>query len=137
MCKCGARDVYDAYEKSLICLDEESWDVLKQKAIKNFKNGRENQRFQNGFNQLNEAFAYRYLIGKGYNCVRILCETKIKQPDIEYYDGETRCFCEVKTLGISNDEIDRRFSGELQVYDTHVAYRKLSDGFLGEIEKYS
>jgi len=127
--------VYYAYERALICLDADSWEVLKRKAVGHFKNGRENQQWQGIFNQLNEAFAYQYLIGKGYKHVRTPSETgKTKQPDIEYYDGDKKCFCEVKTLGISENEIDRRSSDKLQVRDAYSDYGKLSCGFLGKLK---
>jgi len=53
-----ARRHYQAYERALRTLDEESWAILKDKAIAHFTDHRPGQRKQGFFNQLNDAFAY-------------------------------------------------------------------------------
>ena len=53
---------YGFYERALATLDDESWEILKEKAIKHFPDHRKGQLEQGFFNQLNEAFAYRHLI---------------------------------------------------------------------------
>ena len=65
---------YMAYERALNSIDRESWIILREKAIAHFTDHREGQRKQGFFNQLNDAFAYQYLVRKGYNHVRILRE---------------------------------------------------------------
>jgi len=59
-----------SYDRALMVLDNKSWLVLKGKAVKYYMNHREGNKKQGFFNQLNEAFAYRYLIGKGFKDVR-------------------------------------------------------------------
>ena len=70
------RKHYRAYNDALVFLDDDSWSVLKTKSIRDFMNEREGQLKQGFFNQLNEAFAYRYLVRKGFSNVRILAEGK-------------------------------------------------------------
>lgn len=120
------RKHYRAYNDALHFLDEDSWTVLKAKAIREFRNEREGQLKQGFFNQLNEAFAYRYLVRKGFKNVRVLVEGKEKRPDLSYLNQGAVCHCEVKTLGITDNEIRRRGSGK--VFDLGV-YRDLSDVF--------
>jgi len=53
------------------------------------------------------------------------------QPDIEYLDSIERRFCEVKTIGISDEVIARRAT--LQVTSSSI-YQELSAGFLRKLE---
>jgi len=89
-------------------LDDESWNTLKEKAIEHFRDERDGQRKQSFFNQLNESFAYRYLLHKGCKNVRFIKEGKKKSPNISFIDRGTESYCEVKTVGVSDDEINRR-----------------------------
>lgn len=122
---------YRSYNEALMMLDDESWRILKEKAAQQYMNERAGQRKQGFFNQLNEALAYRYLVHKGFKNVRSIVEGERKSPDIGYDDRNTRGYCEVKTLGISDDEIDRR-SGQ-SAHDGSVHFN-LSEGFLGQLE---
>jgi hypothetical protein len=122
---------YRSYNEALMVLDDESWKILKEKAINHFQHERDGQRKQGFFNQLNEAFAYRYLLHKGFNDVRFIKEGKGKSPDIHFINGGTESCCEVKTLCISDDEISRRTGHS--VYDGAV-YRVLDSGFLNKLD---
>jgi hypothetical protein len=109
---CGAepsiRSHYRSYNKALMLLDNKSWSVLSEKAINHFRDERKGQRKQGFFNQLNEAFAYRYLLRRGFKDIQFIKETKGKTPDISFVDRGTVGYCEVKTIGISDAEINRR-----------------------------
>jgi hypothetical protein len=59
-------DDYRAYERALHFLDSESWTELRIKAVNHFMDHRLGQRKQGFFNQLNDAFAYRHLVRRGY-----------------------------------------------------------------------
>jgi hypothetical protein len=120
------RKHYRSYNDALMVLDDESWNILKEKAIRHFKHERAGQRKQGFYNQLNEAFAYRYLLGRGFKHVRLIKEAKQRTPDISFVDGGIESYCEVKTVGISDDEINRRDSHK--VYDLGV-YMRLDEGF--------
>jgi hypothetical protein len=126
-----ARRQFQAYERALSILDPESWAVLQAKAVAHFTDHRPGQRKQGFFNQLNDAFAYQYLVRRGYKPVRILREVGKTQPDIEYLDRREKCFCEVKTIGISDEVIARR--AKLQVTSSSI-YQELSGGFLKKLE---
>lgn len=127
-----ACQAYQAYERALNNLDSASWDILKCKAIAHFTDHRQGQRKQGFFNQLNDAFAYQYLVRNGYKQVRILREVGKTQPDIEYLDGCEKRFCEVKTIGISDEVIARR--DKLQVTSASI-YQELSAGFISKLKK--
>jgi hypothetical protein len=120
------RKHYRCYNDALMLLDDESWSILREKAIEHFGNERKGQQKQGFFNQLNEAFAFRYLLRRGFEDVRFIKETKAKTPDISFVDRGMDSYCEVKTVGISDDEIERRETRG--VIDCGV-YFNLSAGF--------
>jgi hypothetical protein len=119
---------YRVYNEALMVLDDESWQILKEKALRHFLDHREGQRKQGFFNILNEAFAYRYLVSKGYENVRCREDTRVPSPDIEFIVNNKKRCCEVKTSNISDDEIDRREKIGV-VYDTYKEYGNLNELF--------
>jgi hypothetical protein len=124
------RKHYRSYNDALMLLDKDSWEILKAKAIEQFGNHRAGQLKQGFFNQLNEAFAYRYLLRRRFKSIRFIPEATKKTPDIRFTDGGKESYCEVKTMGISNDEINRRKGG---VYSGTI-YLDLSPGFLNKLK---
>jgi hypothetical protein len=121
------KNSYCIYNGALMLLDNESWQILKCKALEHYMDHREGQKKQGFFNQLNEAFAYRYLVRQGFKDVRFIEENKKKSPDIRYSVHNTQSYCEVKTLGISDDQINRR--NTMAVSDGSD-YEILKNGFL-------
>lgn len=121
-----ARALYRAYDRALSYLDRDSWRELSRKALAHFLDHRDGQLKQGFFHQLNDAFAYQYLVRRGHSQVRILRERKKRTPDLSYFSGKTLRHCEVKTIGISQDEIARRVPGPYVNRDSYVA---LSSGF--------
>lgn len=126
------RQYYRAYNNALNILDIESWQVLKEKALQQYLNHRKGQKKQGFFNQLNEAFAYRYLIRKGFDDVKFIREGKNKTPDIGFKVHNTQSYCEVKTLGISDDEINRRTTWTSSKVNDCSLYESLNDGFVNK-----
>jgi len=122
---------YRAYERALSFLDPVSWAELQSKAVAHFSDHRPGQLKQGFFNQLNDAFAYQYLVRRGYRQVRILREIGKTQPDIEFLDVDEKLFCEVKTLGISNEEIARR---DVPRRFHSSIYYELDAGFVNKLE---
>lgn len=120
---------YRLYNRALMTLDVASWNILKTKSLQHYMDHRKGQRKQGFFNQLNEAFAYRYLVGTGVSGVRFIQEGKASRPDIGYTCNGVQIYCEVKSLGISNDEIVRRHGGV--VYNGAV-HTKLDNGFINK-----
>jgi hypothetical protein len=125
----GKAKAYRTYEDALRWLDDRSWEILKSKAVTHFRDHRAGQLKQGFFNQLNEAFAYRHLLRQGYRRVAMLPERGSRVPDLEYFDGARRLHCEVKTIGISDEEIGRRGSGRA-FSNVHV---HLSDPFFNKL----
>jgi hypothetical protein len=126
-----ARKHLRSYDEALMVLDNESWQILKDKALRHYLDERRGQRKQGFFNQLNESLAYRYLVRKGFRHVRFIKEGKNQSPDISFGTSNMSGYCEVRTLGISVNEIGRRSSHS--VYDLSE-YRDLSPGFLGKLK---
>jgi hypothetical protein len=125
-----ARAYYASYDRALAELDSVSLEELSRKAIAHFRDHRHGQLKQGFFHQMNEAFAYRHLVRLGYTNVTVLKEGKSRQPDISYTSGDQQLFCEVKTIGISEDEIGRR--GSNRVFTAN--YHRLSAGFLNKLD---
>jgi hypothetical protein len=61
------RSWYRTYDIALQTLDKESWQILEEKAVKHFNDHRPGQLKQGFFHQLNEAFAYNYLVRQEKN----------------------------------------------------------------------
>jgi hypothetical protein len=123
------RKVYRTYNDALRVLDDTSWQLLKAKAVLHFRDHRRGQLKQGFFNQLNEAFAYRHLVRQGYTDVVMLPETGRRVPDLQYRVGDLREHCEVKTLNISDEEIDRRESRKA----FSNVYVRLGEGFFKKL----
>ena len=127
----GARAQYGAYERAFASLDRDSRQTLRAKAIAHFTDHRTGQRKQGFFNQLNDAFAYRHLVRQGYNDVRVLPEGTTTQPDIQYTASGELKFCEVKTIGISDELIARRATPKVV---SSAIYHQLQTGFLSKLQ---
>jgi hypothetical protein len=123
---------FRAYDRALSTLDDESWAILKNKALQHYLDHRNGRRKTGFFHQLNEAFAYRHLCKKGFHNIRFLKEGKRKMPDIKYTDGGVQKYCEVKSIDISDKEIKRRNS--TTSYDGSV-YFDLGGGFANKLCK--
>lgn len=123
------RKAYQAYGRVLNELDTQSWQVLKEKSLRHYNDHRKGQKKQGFFNQLNEAFAYSYLNKQGSNNIKFLEEDGTRKPDLEYIYKNVKGYCEVKSLGISDEEISRR--GSLSTINGQV-YCSLSCGFLNK-----
>ncbi len=119
------------FNDALTILDDDSWLILKERVLESFKECRIGQKKQAFFNQLNEAFAYQHLASLGYTNIKILAENgKNKTPDISYTASGKELYCEVKTLGISDDEIARRSSVG---YVDRSMYCELSDEYFNKL----
>ena len=125
----GKRRAYQTYQDALRVLDEESWQVLKDKTVRHYRDHRRGQLKQGFFNQLNEAFAYRWLVRQGFSGVRMVPENNRRTADIEFREDGHRRHCEVKTIGLSDDEINRR---QERRYDG-ARYEQLGQGLLNQL----
>jgi len=123
------REWHSSYENVLAQLDDTSWTILKNKAIRHYKDHRSGQLKTGFYSQLNETFAYCYLLDQGYQNVEFLIEDGIKKPDIKYSNSGEIYFCEVKSIGISEDEINGRASGKARC----LPYANLSERFMRKL----
>lgn len=128
---------YAAYDRAMRQLDDDSWQFLKRKVITHFPScraggsQRPGQLKQDFFNHLNEVYAFELLVRSGRSNVRFVKKDNETQPDIAYHEHGTDRYCEVKTMGISDDEIGRRSSEK--VVD-RSDYRQLRTGFLNKLD---
>jgi hypothetical protein len=108
------KDAYLRYERLLQELDDEDWWHLKDEASPRLairdKRGRG---WQQLFDILNEARAYSYLKSRGCTNLHFIPRSRRQTPDLEGSIGSDRILCEVKTIGISEEEAAFR-SGPLQ-----------------------
>jgi hypothetical protein len=75
------------YDDAMRLLDAASWKILKSKAIAHFRDHRSGQLKQGLSNQLNEVFAYRHLVHRGFTGVRMRPEDGRRVPDLRDRDG--------------------------------------------------
>lgn len=128
------RSHYESYARAIETLDAKAWEVLRQKAIRNFKSDTRARGKQAFFDHLNEAFAFRFLVQKGYKSVTFVPEDenlkkkgeRSKTPDLRFVHAQLDRYCEVKTLNVSDEQRKRYKSTE--VYDGSV-YFELSTNF--------
>ena len=131
------RKHFAAYERALRCLDDASWENLRTKAVAHFHESRHRQQKAPFFDQLNDVFAYRWLIQQGFSGVTVLPENRRprsgeKCPDLAFFGPHKRFACDVKTIGVSDAELDRRQSAP-KYYDSSM-YKALAPGFFRKID---
>ena len=117
-------------ESDLQSLDPEAWAFLKKELTPLLKAKHPTRGWQQLFDKLNQARAYRHLVAQGCAGIRFIPESKKvsrQTPDLEgTLEGQT-ILCEVKTINVSDDEADRfHRHGVLQVTD------QLSDKFFAK-----
>jgi hypothetical protein len=131
---------YDIYSDALECLNQASWEVLLNKAPALLKQTDLERGKIAFFNELNETLAYQYLIECGFENVQLLeakdqknkknCDLEFhknkKNCDLEFHKAGSQYFCEVKTINVSIEELERSSKGE--VFDGSV-YAQLNDNF--------
>jgi hypothetical protein len=120
------------YDNALRALDEDSWLIFSEKAFEAFPGTQGVRGKSQFFNLLNEALAYEYLVRQKFSNIRLLPATpKKKTPDISYYAKGTECYCEVKTISVSDNELRRLHTGE--VFDCSI-YSTLPPQFLEKLD---
>lgn len=135
--------ICERYNNALSLFDNQSLGLLTEKAIEKFKaNKHKGLRGKHQlFDILNEALAYEYLVSKGYTAVSVLEENEKTTPDLMYIEDGFKCFCEVKTINKSDDELNTHHKKEDEVYgkekayDAHEQYEKLNENFICKLSK--
>ena len=129
------RQFYAKFERVFAKLDDASWKHLTEKAVKHFHETRPHQLKGPFFDQLNDAFAYEWLLGRGFQPVEVLREAvgshNAKQPDIAFWRQGTRCFCDTKTINVSAREPQDR---KIPMYRDSARYAALHPTFLKKFD---
>lgn len=104
----GPRRHWEFYESKLSALADCDWNVLREKVVPRFCTKDQNRGWQTAIDVLNEAVAYDFFQTKGMSGIRFVQETNIKTPDIigSFYD--IKFASEVKTINVSDTELDAR-----------------------------
>lgn len=104
-----AKDFYLRQECALQGLDDEAWGHLKEEARPRLtEHGKNGRGWTKLFDILNEARAYNYLRSRGCTNLRFIPRSHTKTPDLEGSDSMGCVLCEVKTINVSDEEIDFR-----------------------------
>jgi hypothetical protein len=121
--------IYVRWEGALQSLDTDAWECLKNEASPRLMASNKRGRgWQGLFDILNQAHAYNYLKRIGCTGVVFVPRTKTKTPDLEGWIDGGKILCEVKTLNISDDEIQGRRGGIVRNFAI-----RLEAGFFGKL----
>jgi hypothetical protein len=117
-------------EDDLRGLDADAWDALKGAAAQRLIRTKD-RGWQPLFDTLNEAKAYNHLVYIGCMCIKFIPRSKkqgVRTPDLQAISGAVVAFCEVKTINMSADEIERLRSGGVG-----TTLLEVEDGLLDKI----
>lgn len=119
-------------EKKLETLDPDAWHSLKSKVFSYLDQRDSRGRgWQQLFDILGEASAYNYLKDSvGCSNVWFIPESKHKTPELEGVVNGARVLCEVKTINISDVEVQARHSPP----EVRKAQSQLDEGFLRKVD---
>jgi hypothetical protein len=110
------KQVWLAREIEFQRLDSASWEFLKAEARPYLTAcDAEGRGWEQLISILNQARAYNYLIDRGCSGVSFIPRAKRqgqKTPDLQAVENGGDILCEVKTINISRNEVNRRHSGE-------------------------
>jgi hypothetical protein len=127
------RKCYEELEVHLSTVDIFSWNILKLKSISHYFDEREGSRKQGFFNILNESKAYSFLLKNNFTNLEFIPESNnSKSPDIKGCLANHSILCEVKTICISNNEINKRKASD--AFSPIDLYSKLNDNFFGKLK---
>ncbi len=122
---------FDVYRNSLSELDPESWEILKSKSILAFKQTIGRRGKNQFFNLLNESLAYQYLKNMTFTEVSMIKESNAKTPDLSFQLNEETQYCEVKTINVSEEQLDLYDDETIQI--SSFDYSKLTDQFFSKL----
>lgn len=103
------KDLYLRSERDLQALDDKAWEHLKGEALPRLTaRDKKGRGWQQLFDILNEARAYNYLKLLGCTNLHFIPRSDKKTPDLEGSRALDRVLCEVKTINISDEEVNFR-----------------------------
>ncbi len=125
-----AKDFYKCLDDELFQLDHNSWDFFKSDIISEIATYDKNRGWFQLFNRLNEVKGFIYLKNIGCSNVKFIERSREKTPDLKGKLDEENIYCEVKTINISESEIEKRKKPKLRrcSYD-------LPDEFFNKLSK--
>lgn len=139
------RNYYNAYERAFSVLDTVSWENLCEKAVRHAHETRHRQIKGPFFDQLNDAFACKWLMSRGFRGVFIMPEPISpkkgqKCPDIKFLHSEKQFYCDVKTIASSRAELDARHVPKYRDSSRYLTlhptfFKKLDDAVANGIEQ--
>ncbi len=97
-------------EADLQSLDDVAWSYLKGELAPLPITKHETRGWQQLFDKLNQAKAYRYLARIGCTDIRFIPESRNERertPDLQAFTQGQNVLCEVKTINVSDDEANR------------------------------
>ncbi len=129
----GKRKFFLALERDLQGLDAKAWEFMKIETWPLLKARDQKRGWQQLFDRLNEAKGYNHLVNIGCKNVEFIPRAKIdsvEAPDIKGLLNGATTLCEVKTINMSEIEIQRfarRGVGE--------TLQNLEEGFFNKLAK--
>jgi hypothetical protein len=108
------RKFFVAMECELQGLDAEAWAFLKSEALPRLSAPHPARRWHQLFDTLNEAKGYNHLVSIGCKNIRFIPRAKtnkVQTPDLLGFLGAAIVLCEVKTINVSDDEVERFATG--------------------------
>jgi hypothetical protein len=124
------RNYFLNIERDLRGLDQIAWTALKAVAAERLLRTKD-RGWQPLFDTLNEAKAYNHLASIGCTSIKFIPRSKqqrARTPDLEAISGTVKTFCEVKTINISANEVER-----LQNGGVGTTLLTVEDGLLNKI----
>lgn len=127
------RQIYARWESDLQGLDAAAWESLKNEVSPYLTRRQSGRGWEQMFNILNQAHAYKYLKGLGCSNIHFIPRFTDRTPDLEAVLGSCSVLCEVKTINISQDEVKARVKTR-QTPTVRFTETKLKDGFFGKLD---
>jgi hypothetical protein len=127
----SALRAFTSREIDLQELDREAWEFLKAEAIPYLTRRHKERGWQQLFDILNQARAFKYLKGMGCSNIQFIPRSNAETPDIQGLLNGLSILCEVKTVNVSKEELLARNSGEARYIKNC-----LEQGFFGKLKSH-
>ena len=121
-------------ERWLDALDDAAWQDLRQRAAPLLLKWESGRGWQTLFDILHsEARAFGYLQSIGCTGVHFIARTNKKTPDLGASQDGRSVFCEVKTINISEDEVEKRSRMQRGAFVGGRTSPTVGEGFLAKL----
>ena len=122
-----AQPHYERLEEDLQQLDKKAWQELKKKACGDVTAENNRRGYEQLFNDLSEAKGYLYLKSEGYTEVRFIPKENTQTPDLYGCRGSSGILMEVKTINISDEELNY-LKANRELRNGHMQARDVRNG---------